>query len=358
MASRSVSDIPWFSKQLAVLGFGSSTLANQEGPSHYAKMLLALQALSAAYLAVAYTVDVLSETGTVAVVDGVTTGELVIEPFGVAIGLLGVLDRHLVMTMSWSMQSAEEAVSSASWSSQTINGEVSHYSFRLTVTWLSVAAVALLVYFTSGPTLSGLLIGASTELLPVLSLVGTAFLLWADAAIVSYGTNALIIEAQEVQAQSQLQPPPLSAAVDELIRKFATLAKSQKLQSQRWSQVLLVQILIFVCSVALGVLATWRSDVAGDRMSSLALTLPVLWPLFLSFAAVVYLNREIDRIPLIVTEKQLFNCVERTAFAGDYERLGLKLSIYGVTITTQLIGGVLLSGLASILLALAKHSME
>eukprot|EP01051_Picozoa_sp_SAG22_P012606 SAG22_NODE_1327_length_4730_cov_3.576549_2_plen_106_part_00 len=62
-----------------------------------------------------------------------------------------------------------------------------------------------------------------------------------------------------------------------------------------------------------------------------------------SFAAVVRANYLVDGIPGRVTSEFLFTPAERCDFADNYGRLGLRLKVLGVLLTTGRVAG----GLAS-----------
>jgi apolipoprotein N-acyltransferase len=103
------------------------------------------------------------------------------------------------------------------------------------------------------------------------------------------------------------------------LRSFGKVQAALQEASRRWSGVLLVQLLLFA-SVT-GGFATWvltRSNLdAGDMVLFAAFVLPVLWPLVLSFAAVVRANALFDEIPARVTSEFLFTPAVR---APPYNR--------------------------------------
>jgi hypothetical protein len=186
--------------------------------------------------------------------------------------------------------------------------------------------------------------------LPACSLAATALLLWAEAAVVAERAEAIV--------RGVLAASPAERDVDAVVGAFAQLATVVTETSREWSRVLLVQLLLFGCAAGIGVLIILRPNDDDYIAVGAAVVVPVVWPLLLSFSAVVRLNAILDAVPSRITTALLFSSVERAAFADDYARLRMRLRVLGIELTTQRLGGLLLSALGATLFAVLRASLD
>ena len=191
------------------------------------------------------------------------------------------------------------------------------------------------------------------EALPAFSLGATTLLLWAETAVVAERADAAV--------RAAVATPSDERDVNLLVGTFAKLAHEVAQTSQEWSRVLLVQLLLFGCSLGMAVTnillgastgSTYNLQIAPAYLSV------VMWPLLCSFVAVVRLNSTLDAIPSRITAESLFSCVERAAFADDYHRLRMRLKVLGIELTTQRLGGLLLSAIGATLFAVLRSSLQ
>eukprot|EP01047_Picozoa_sp_COSAG01_P069482 COSAG01_NODE_10288_length_2200_cov_1.268920_1_plen_570_part_00 len=191
------------------------------------------------------------------------------------------------------------------------------------------------------------------ETLPAFSLGATALLLWAEAAV--------LVERADAAVRAAMAMPPDERDVNMLVETFVKLARAVAKTSQVWSRVLLVQLLLFGCSLGMAITNILIGSSTGQSYNiqiAPAYLSIVMWPLLCSFAAVVRLNSAFDAIPSRVTAESLFSCVERAAFADDYHRLRMRLKVLGVELTTQRLGGLLASAIGTTLFAVLRASLQ
>ena len=174
-------------------------------------------------------------------------------------------------------------------------------------------------------------------LLSVFSLGCTAVMLWAECVVIH--------EQSEEILQSLLALPVADRDVDNAVQAFSKLREVVAEVSNQWSQVLLVQMLLFVTlciSVGFGGAGGGVAYFAGIGAAS------IVWPVALSFGAVVRINSRLDAVPARLTTCLILTSVERSAFADDYKRLELRLKVMGLQLTTERLTGVFFSAVLAL----------
>ena len=206
------------------------------------------------------------------------------------------------------------------------------------------------------------------DVLPVASFGSAMLMLWSECTAIGRLATKIV--------EGILATPEAERDVELTLRSFGKVQAALAQASERWSAVLLVQLLLFLTltGATAATIITHRprlppssrtAAIVTDEASSsngtntdtdtaptlamVALVLPVMWPLVLSFATVVRVNAIFDEIPARVTAEFLFTSIERCAFAEDYTRLGLRLRVLGVQLTTQRMTGVLTSSVMTIM---------
>jgi hypothetical protein len=231
--------------------------------------------------------------------------------------LLSALDRWLVLRVALASGTRLGALRSYGGDGAVVQRRIAQSSRRLCVLlWAPLGALwgGYILYDATNYGASGVLgivVVMLFELLPAASLGATVLLLWSECTAIGQLATEIL--------DGVIATPAAERDVALTQRAVGKVQAALKEASRRWSGVLLVQLLLFA-SVT-GGFATWvltRSNLdAGDMVLFAAFVLPVLWPLVLSFAAVVRANALFDEIPARVTSEFLFTPAVR---APPYNR--------------------------------------
>jgi hypothetical protein len=145
------------------------------------------------------------------------------------------------------------------------------------------------------------------ELLAFASLGATVLLLWSECTAIGQLATEIL--------DGVITTPAAQRDVALTLRSFGKVQAALQEASRRWSGVLLVQLLLFASITGgFATMVLTSSDLSAEGMMLVAtLVLPTLWPLVLSFAAVVRANALFDEIPARVTSEFLFTPAVRTA---------------------------------------------
>lgn len=72
--------------------------------------------------------------------------------------------------------------------------------------------------------------------------------------------------------------------------------------------------------------------------------------MIVSVAAIVRINAALGAVPQRFTTALIFSPAERCFFADDYSRLGLRLQVLGVQLTSQRLSAAMASGVVAVVL--------
>eukprot|EP01047_Picozoa_sp_COSAG01_P052016 COSAG01_NODE_5427_length_4271_cov_2.486098_3_plen_487_part_00 len=208
--------------------------------------------------------------------------------------------------------------------------------------WLPVAIVhALLVVFDQIVFLRGWRHSSTPFLifcpLPSISLGATAILLWAESVSILQLADEVIndIVATEVCDRN----------VDTSLKSLRVVRKRLQQASTQWSLTLLVQVLMFLSLAVACLVDVWIKR--SDAFAVSTMVMPLLWPLVVSFAAIVFTNQKLNHIPVRVSVEFIFaDAADRCTFADEFSRHINGFQVFGVSLTTKRLCRSFLSAIA------------
>jgi hypothetical protein len=192
-------------------------------------------------------------------------------------------------------------------------------------------------------------------LLPAVSLSAAVVMLWAESIVVEEKADSIV---EDVKVQ-----PETERDVAQVLVSFGEVRNLLLQAGREWTPILLVQIALFCCVIvwAISVLIEMSADpyfnkeaVWSEQVYIASTAAPLLWPLVLSFLAIVRVNSVLAAVPRRITTEFLFSPAERCFFAGDYERLGLHMHVLGVRLTSHRLISAMLSGLFALALTVIR----
>jgi hypothetical protein len=174
-------------------------------------------------------------------------------------------------------------------------------------------------------------------LLPSISLGATAILLWAESVSILQLADEVINDIVETEVCDR--------NVDTSLKSLRVVHKRLQQASTQWSLTLLVQVLMFFSLAVASIIDVWIKR--HDVFIVSTMVMPLLWPLVVSFAAIVFTNQKLNHIPVRVSVEFVFaDAADRCTFADEFSRHINGFQVFGVSLTTKRICRSFLSAVA------------
>lgn len=174
-------------------------------------------------------------------------------------------------------------------------------------------------------------------LLPSISLGATAILLWAESVSILQLADEVINDIVETEVCDR--------NVDTSLKSLRVVHNRLQQASTQWSLTLLVQVLMFFSLAVASIIDVWIKR--RDVFTVSTMVMPLLWPLVVSFAAIVFTNQKLNHIPVRVSVEFIFaDAADRCTFADEFSRHINGFQVFGVSLTTKRVCRSFLSAVA------------